>query len=593
MKYQILFLFLFIFSINSFSQKYDFQWIMGYSSADNPLDTGWGCSIMDFNTNDGNPTFYEVKYKRIDFFANTANICDINGNYQFSFNGAYIEGPTDSLMENADKLSDDPERKYPSDGTPSFQSTLIIPNPGKNNTFIVINKIKHYFENYGLSHKELEYSIVDMSANQGNGKMVKRRDKIIQDTLDDSSLATIKHANGRDWWLLCCKDTRLEYFVFLISPKGVELKHRFNFQNLKSRGEVGQNIFSNDGRIFVSTRADRLKAIYYLNWFSFDRCSGVLSNYLNVKLPFQIDQWDAGALFSKDDKYFYYACLDTLYQFNVINGLPQNRSVVDYYDGFKEIIGTNFTASTQFGPLSQAPDGKAYMNALIGFRSLHTLHDPNKVSPYCNFKQHDIYSPTMKISIPVFPNFRLGPIDGSSCDTLGIDNVPWCHWRYNQDTSNHLQFYFKDLSAYNVENWYWDFGDPASISNTSTELNPTHKFTANGIYNVCLIVKNQYGADTLCRSIQIGTVDSKNPESISINAWPNPSKDFLVVNVIDYNPQNLFLELYDLNGSLIIKQKGFQGSNFIHLSTITPAVYTLLIKESGSTIKSLRIIKQS
>jgi len=591
MKYLILIPLLFTYSINSFSQKYDFKWIMGYSSGDNPLDTGWGCSFMDFNTQDGNPIFYESKYKRIDFFANTSNICDEYGNYLFSFNGAYVDNPFDSLMENADQLTDEPSQKYPSFGTTSFQGTLILPFPGHKNQYLVFNKITFYFENFGLSDKYLEYSIVDMSLNQGNGKMIKRRIKVLQDTLDDTSLSAIKHANGRDWWLLCCKDTRLEYFVFLVSPKGVELKHRFDFPKTKSRGEAGQNVFSNDGRIFASARADRLKAFYYLNWFNFDRCSGVLSNYLNVKLPFQIDQWDAGAMFSKNDKYFYYACIDTLYQFEIINGFPQNRKVVDYYDGFREIIGTNFTASTQLGPLSQAPNGKAYMNALIGFRSLHTLHDPNQASPFCNFKQHDIYCPTMKISIPVFPNFRLGPLDGSSCDTLGIDNVPWCHWRYNQDTLQYLHFYFKDLSAYNVEEWYWNFGDPASTSNSSTELNPTHKFTSNGIYNVCLIVKNQFGADTLCRSIQIGTVDSKNPESVTINAWPNPCKDFLVVNILNYNPQNLFLEIYDLNGCLILKQKGFQGSNFIRLATIPSGVYSSLIIENGITIKSVRIIK--
>ena len=197
----------------------------------------------------------------------------------------------------------------------------------------------------------------------------------------------------------------------------------------------------------------------------------------------------------------------------------------------------------------------------------------------------------MKISIPVFPNFRLGPIDGSSCDTLGIDNVPWCHWRYNQDTANHLQFYFKDLSAYNVENWYWNFGDPASTSNTSTELNPSHKFTANGIYTVCLIVSNQNGADTLCRNIQIGTVNLQNTEKINISAWPNPCKDFLVVNLIDYNPQNLTLELYDINGNLIINQKAYQGSNFITTKNLIHGLYLLSAKEGNRLIYSASLMK--
>ncbi len=64
MKNLLLFYSLTLFSTNILSQKYDFKWIMGYSSADNPLDTGWGCAIMDFNTEDGNPVFYEEKYNK-------------------------------------------------------------------------------------------------------------------------------------------------------------------------------------------------------------------------------------------------------------------------------------------------------------------------------------------------------------------------------------------------------------------------------------------------------------------------------------------------------------------------------------------------
>jgi PKD repeat protein len=40
--------------------------------------------------------------------------------------------------------------------------------------------------------------------------------------------------------------------------------------------------------------------------------------------------------------------------------------------------------------------------------------------------------------------------------------------------------------------WFWDFGD----GNTSTDQNPTHIYTAPGLYTVSLTVSNEYGTDT-------------------------------------------------------------------------------------------------
>lgn len=48
---------------------------------------------------------------------------------------------------------------------------------------------------------------------------------------------------------------------------------------------------------------------------------------------------------------------------------------------------------------------------------------------------------------------------------------------------------FTQNSTGNPTSFFWDFGDPASgVNNTSTLPNPTHTFTAAGIYNVKLVV---------------------------------------------------------------------------------------------------------
>lgn len=62
---------------------------------------------------------------------------------------------------------------------------------------------------------------------------------------------------------------------------------------------------------------------------------------------------------------------------------------------------------------------------------------------------------------------------------------------------------FIDLSSDSVHNqttgWLWQFGDGGS----STLQNPSHSYTQNGIYAVCLIATNAYGSDTLCQEVLI------------------------------------------------------------------------------------------
>jgi PKD repeat protein len=49
----------------------------------------------------------------------------------------------------------------------------------------------------------------------------------------------------------------------------------------------------------------------------------------------------------------------------------------------------------------------------------------------------------------------------------------------------------------------WDFGDPTSPNNISTQTNPTHLFTDCGTYLVCLTVFKGNCIDTICKSIVV------------------------------------------------------------------------------------------
>lgn len=85
---------------------------------------------------------------------------------------------------------------------------------------------------------------------------------------------------------------------------------------------------------------------------------------------------------------------------------------------------------------------------------------------------------------------------------LGL-NYSESDFTFNILTSNEYQF--NDQSKGPIVKWNWDFGD-----GTTSELrNPQHKFSKNGIYNIKLIVENEFGLkDTLVKSLE--SIDKLN-----------------------------------------------------------------------------------
>jgi PKD repeat protein len=58
---------------------------------------------------------------------------------------------------------------------------------------------------------------------------------------------------------------------------------------------------------------------------------------------------------------------------------------------------------------------------------------------------------------------------------------------------------FTDLSTNSPDSWEWDFGD----GGTSTAADPTHTYTTNGTFTVCLTAGNLAGSDEVCKDVTV------------------------------------------------------------------------------------------
>lgn len=584
-----------IFFISSFfpgyGQKQDFEWIVNYDFLKFNRDSGSGCTKISFNSASGNPDIYFDSVNIIEFYRSSSCISDIDGNFLFAFNGYHAEDATGDRVLYWENIKDDSE--------PMPQGHLILPVPNKPDEFYLFTTNLKYIGGEGvIGVIELSRSILKIK----NGKRVEvlsGKKQLIADTLDVGKISACKHANGRDWWIIVPLNRINHFYNILLTPNGIDTIFLQKVNDLYRAADAGFSCFSSNGEYYVigsNMAFNHLDGIgNYIDFFHFDRCDGRIFNH-QYKYVDTLQPYGVGVEFSPDNKFLYVASGNSLYQYEIVNGELTTKRNVANHDGFlTEYLPGKF-AYNNFHQLQLAPDGRIYVGNYATYsKEFNAINRPNNPYNKCEFRQHHISIPTIKTVMPSFPKYRLGPIDNSVCDTLNIDNIPLAYWRYDQDTANYLRFEFTDLSTYEAEEWIWDFGDPSSHLNSSTEQNPYHLFTSNGSYEVCLIAKNIHGSDTFCRIINIGTVstDVLIQDKVRINLFPNPFNEYLIVDVQDYNPESMEFKLHDQFGKNILSQKLYLGRNFIEMKIMIPGIFYYTLSEKGINLKSNTILKIS
>jgi hypothetical protein len=173
--------------------------------------------------------------------------------------------------------------------------------------------------------------------------------------------------------------------------------------------DVAQCVFSPDGTKFglYNNQED-------FQVFDFDRCSGILTNYRQVYI--NDSMVCAGASFSNNSKYLYGSSGVYLYQIDATSNQPDTTlHTVAVWD-------STFSPSPPFAALfftqQLASDGKIYITTGNGTLTMHTIDSPDSMGVACNVLQHNIALPSYNLTNPNHPNYNLGPLIGSGCDTL-------------------------------------------------------------------------------------------------------------------------------------------------------------------------------
>lgn len=439
----------------------------------------------------------------------------------------------------------------------------------------------------------LYFATIDMLNDGGLGEVLEKDiDLIVQGESNDwvadwGKLTACKHANGRDWWIVVPHSLRNKIYIYLLSPNGINLIREKEFgKNKVSKKSFGQASFSPDGTHYAIWGGDKVLGTGYIRIYDFDRCTGEL---INEKSDTMLTIYGSGLCFSPNSEYLYISNDRSIVQFDFKSvDFFSSKKLVAIWDKWKGEFNTRFTLS--FMALGQ--DKKIYIipnGASSGY--INMIKYPDKQGKECEVKQHTIKLPTVfgiSATIPNYPNFRLGPIDGSDCDTLGIDNIPVSKFSYEQDSFDFLKVQFTDLSYFDPRDYLWDFGD----GGTSKDVNPDYIFSHKGIYKVCLTVANSNATDKYCQTMNIGITDNLDviEDEIKVGIFPNPVDDILLVTIRDYLPQDATLEFITIEGKKILASKVKYGWNSIDVSNLKAGVYIYRVVDGIEVLKRGKVV---
>jgi hypothetical protein len=133
----------------------------------------------------------------------------------------------------------------------------------------------------------------------------------------------------------------------------------------------------------------------------------------------------------------------------------------------------------------------------------------------------------------------------------------------------------------------WNFGDPASgASNTSTSSNPSHTFSTDGVYEVCLYLETHRPNgdvchDTLCSLVTVSTpVSLLDAELSQLTLYPNPATDEVH---IAGTSKPLRFALIDLLGQEVFSAQVQSGTVSLPPS-LSAGIYVAAVTTAGGTV---------
>jgi hypothetical protein len=472
-----------------------------------------------------------------------ATMSDANGNLLFYTNGITIFNRNHQVMVNGSGLTSN---------SSNTQSAFIVPFPGNPDKYYVITPGPY------------NYSIIDMTLDNGNGAVMATDKNISITTENSEKVAGLLASNQTDIWLITYGSSQKRFNVYKITPSGISTTPVVSPFSTAS-GFFGYMKISPDG-----TKIAMANFTNTFHLYDFDAATGVVSN--QVVVPISIGGFGSyGIEFSPNNTMVYVADhrgQNRVFQYDITLATPAliSASVVP--------LTANVPA---LGGIQLGPDNKIYVarenNGFLG-----VINNPNILGTGCNYVAEGVSlaGKTSNLGLPGFVASSLvqnqpyissfSPISGEVGATVTIIGT--------------------DFSTI--------------VSNNSVSFNGTEA-TVTEATSTSLTVTLPTGATTGKISIQSGcnivsTTDDFTITSLNtitflkniVNIYPNPTSGIISISSIDNSPVDK-IEIVDVLGKIVSVKTG--NTSQIDISEFSNGVYIFKIF-AGEAIFQKKIIKQ-
>ncbi len=383
---------------------YNHQWLLGsYNFLQDPK----GRIIFDANSYTHIPEFRKMSFKGTE-----ATICDAQGNFLMSSNGIWIANASNDTMMNGSGLNPGPGASSWPFGLPMINNAVFITYPGDTGQYLLIH---HSQEQYGAGYPafQLYKSTIDIQLDNGLGGVTNKNEIILEDTLN-WGVGCVKHANGRDWWVVMVEQASSKIYKLLITPYGVTTSAQTLPNAHYSWFNGSQISFNSNGDGFAYTANDSVNNNSFMVTANFDRCTGLITNDTSIQLTSGGYLW--GTAFSASGKNLYACSSSMVFQ---INTDSLSIDTVANYDGY--ISPGPTCCATSFWNMYLAANGKIYITSGSGVQHLHEMNYPDSAGLACDVQQHSINLGYAQLrAVPNHTNYNLGRMVGSVCDSLSV-----------------------------------------------------------------------------------------------------------------------------------------------------------------------------
>ncbi|MCF8365156.1 MAG: gliding motility-associated C-terminal domain-containing protein [Bacteroidales bacterium] len=406
---------------------------------------------LDFNTTPPTP----LANGMVNSGEGCATMSDVDGNIIFYTDGVTVWNKSHEIMQNGEGLFGHHS---------STQTAIIVKQPGNNPIYYI------FTTDYFAGPKGLNYSIVDISLDNGLGEVIEKNIQLL--TPVSEKLTVVSHSNGIDYWVIAHKYNSTAFYTYLINESGIYPDPVINNTGTTHQGG-GNGVNNALGYLRVSPSNEKLAVAIYdignIDVLNFDGLTG------NIQIDFTIPSHPKayGVEFSPNNQLLYVKSLYSgkIYQYNLMAGSVSEILASKILVG--EATNTPTPVDYISGALQLGLDEKIYVVKYMD-DYLGRIGNPNVIGVNCNFVDDAFYLQGKK-GLLGFPY-------AGQTTIFSFQSENYC---FNDTTF----FWPEGIEIQNIDSVVWNFDDPASGNeNSSTLFNTHHIFTYPGTFEVQLII---------------------------------------------------------------------------------------------------------